>query len=63
MGISTIQSYCGAQVFEALGLNEDFVDRYFTWTPSRIGGIGLDVIAEEVKTATPTGLSLIGKLT
>jgi glutamate synthase (ferredoxin) len=49
MGISTIQSYCGAQVFEAIGLNEDFVDRYFTWTPSRIGGIGLDVIAEEVK--------------
>jgi glutamate synthase (NADPH) large chain len=49
MGISTIQSYCGAQVFEALGLSEDFVDRYFTWTPSRIGGVGLDVIAEEVK--------------
>jgi glutamate synthase (ferredoxin) len=49
MGISTIQSYCGAQVFEAIGLNEDFVDRYFTWTPSRVGGIGLDVIAEEVK--------------
>src|SRR5258705_1206830 len=49
MGISTIQSYCGAQIFEAIGLNEDFVDRYFTWTPSRIGGIGLDVIAEEVK--------------
>src|SRR6185369_4906669 len=38
MGISTIQSYCGAQVFEALGLDQDFVDRYFTWTPSRIGG-------------------------
>jgi len=49
MGISTIQSYCGAQVFEAIGLNEDFVDRYFTWTPSRVGGIGLDVIAEEVR--------------
>ncbi|MGH9968480.1 MAG: glutamate synthase large subunit [Pyrinomonadaceae bacterium] len=49
MGISTIQSYCGAQVFEALGLREDFVDRYFTWTPSRIGGVGLDVIAEEVR--------------
>ena len=48
MGISTIQSYCGAQIFEAIGLNQDFVDRYFTWTPSRIGGIGLDVIAEEV---------------
>src|SRR6266540_2844345 len=49
MGISTIQSYCGAQIFEAVGLNEDFVDRYFTWTPSRIGGAGLDVIAEELK--------------
>jgi glutamate synthase (NADPH/NADH) large chain len=49
MGISTIQSYCGAQIFEAIGLNQDFIDRYFTWTPSRIGGIGPDVIAEEVK--------------
>ncbi|MEJ7711203.1 MAG: glutamate synthase central domain-containing protein [Pyrinomonadaceae bacterium] len=49
MGISTIQSYCGAQIFEALGLGQAFVDRYFTWTPSRIGGVGLDVIAEEVK--------------
>ena len=49
MGISTVQSYCGAQVFEALGLGQDFVDRYFTWTPSRIGGIGLEVIAEEAR--------------
>jgi glutamate synthase (NADPH/NADH) large chain len=49
MGISTIQSYCGAQVFEALGLDQDFVDRYFTWTASRIGGVGLDVIAEEAR--------------
>ncbi len=48
MGISTIQSYCGAQIFEAIGLNREFVDRYFTWTPSRVGGVGLDVIAEEV---------------
>ena len=48
MGISTLQSYCGAQIFEAVGLDKDFVDRYFTWTSSRIGGIGLDVIAEEV---------------
>ncbi|HYL81350.1 MAG TPA: glutamate synthase-related protein, partial [Candidatus Acidoferrum sp.] len=47
MGISTIQSYCGAQIFEAIGLNQDFVDRYFTWTASRIGGVGLEVIAEE----------------
>ena len=45
MGISTVQSYRGAQIFEAIGLNQAFVDEYFTWTPSRIGGIGLDVIA------------------
>jgi glutamate synthase (NADPH/NADH) large chain len=49
MGISTIQSYHGAQVFEALGLNQDFVDEYFTWTPTRVGGVGIDVIAREVK--------------
>ncbi|MBI2002391.1 MAG: glutamate synthase large subunit [candidate division NC10 bacterium] len=47
MGISTIQSYCGAQIFEAVGLNREFVEQYFTWTASRIGGVGLDVIAEE----------------
>jgi len=49
MGISTIQSYHGAQVFEAVGLNQDFVDEYFTWTPTRIGGVGVDVVAREVK--------------
>ena len=48
MGISTIQSYRGAQVFEALGLNQEVIDKYFTWTPSRVGGIGPDVIAREV---------------
>ncbi len=48
MGISSIQSYRGAQVFEAVGLRQDVVDHYFTWTPSRVGGIGLDVIAQEV---------------
>jgi glutamate synthase (ferredoxin) len=48
MGISTLQSYCGAQIFEAVGLDKEFVDRYFTWTSSRVGGVGLDVIAEEV---------------
>jgi glutamate synthase (NADPH/NADH) large chain len=47
MGVSTLQGYRGAQIFEALGLNQDVVDAYFTWTASRIGGIGLDVIAEE----------------
>ncbi len=47
MGISTIQSYRGAQVFEAIGLNEGVINKYFTWTPSRVGGISLDVIARE----------------
>ncbi|NJN96930.1 MAG: glutamate synthase large subunit [Anaerolineales bacterium] len=49
MGISTIQSYSGAQIFEALGLSQEFVDRYFTWTPSRIGGVGLEVISREAE--------------
>jgi glutamate synthase (ferredoxin) len=50
MGISAIQSYRGAQVFEAIGLGQHVIDTYFTWTPSRVGGIGLDVIAQEVLT-------------
>jgi glutamate synthase (ferredoxin) len=49
MGISTMQSYCGAQIFEALGLSQDLVDKYFTWTPTRVQGIGLAQIYEEVK--------------
>ena len=47
MGISTLQSYRGAQVFEAVGLNQQFIDKYFTWTPSRIGGIGIEEIESE----------------
>ena len=47
MGISTQQSYRGAQIFEAIGLNKTFVDEYFTWTASRIGGVGVETIAEE----------------
>ena len=47
MGISTIQSYRGAQIFEAVGLNDEFIDKYFTWTPSRIGGVGINEIEEE----------------
>ena len=47
MGISTVQSYRGAQIFEAVGLNEDLIDRYFTGTVSRISGAGLDQIAAE----------------
>jgi glutamate synthase (NADPH) large chain len=50
MGISAVQSYCGAQVFEAVGLHQDVIDQYFSWTSSRIGGIGLDIIAKEVLT-------------
>ncbi len=49
MGISTLHSYRGAQIFEAVGLNQKLVDRYFTWTASRVGGIGLDVLAEEAR--------------
>src|SRR5256714_1793774 len=49
MGISTIQSYHGAQVFEAVGLSQDFVDEYFTWTASRVGGVGIDVVAKEAR--------------
>ncbi|WP_093839138.1 glutamate synthase large subunit [Streptomyces aidingensis] len=47
MGISTVASYRGAQVFEAVGLDQDFTDRYFHGTASKIGGVGIDVIAEE----------------
>jgi glutamate synthase (ferredoxin) len=49
MGISTAQSYCGAQIFEAIGLGQEVIGRYFTWTPSRVSGVGLDVIAAEVQ--------------
>ena len=49
MGISTIQSYCGAQIFEALGLSQRLVDKYFTWTASRVEGIDLPEIYTEVK--------------
>ncbi len=48
MGISTIQSYCGSQIFEAVGLHQAFIDRYFAGTASRLGGGGIDLIAEEV---------------
>jgi glutamate synthase (NADPH/NADH) large chain len=48
MGISTVASYHGAQVFEAVGLDHVLVDRYFTGTSSKLGGIGLEVVAEEV---------------
>lgn len=62
MGISTVSSYCGAQVFQAVGLSQDFIDTYFTGTPSPLGGVGIDVIAAEVasrhQTAyPPSGIS------
>jgi len=48
MGISTIQSYWGAQIFEAVGLKQNFIDQYFTWTPTRVEGVGIDAVAREV---------------
>ncbi|MBK5268358.1 MAG: glutamate synthase large subunit [Acidimicrobiia bacterium] len=50
MGISTFQSYCGAQIFDAVGLNTQFIEAYFTGTASRIEGIGLDEVAQETVT-------------
>lgn len=47
MGISTVRSYHGSQIFEAVGLRKDFIDKYFTMTPSRVEGIGLEEIALE----------------
>src|ERR1700675_1610678 len=55
MGISTIQSYCGAQIFEAVGLSRALVDRHFTGTASRIGGISIDVLAQETLTRHASG--------
>ncbi|GAB3783693.1 glutamate synthase large subunit [Nocardioides ungokensis] len=59
MGVSTVASYTGAQIFEAVGLSQAVVDRYFTGTTSKLGGIELDTIAEEVArrhaTAYPRG--------
>jgi len=55
MGISTIQSYHGAQVFEAVGLSQDFVDEYFTWTATRVGGVGIDVVAKEARARNERG--------
>ena len=48
MGISTVASYAGAQCFEAVGLSPQFIDRYFTGTTSKLGGVGLDVIHVEI---------------
>ena len=55
MGVSTIASYTGAQIYEALGLASDFVDRYFTGTTSRVEGIGLGEIAREIQARHDVG--------
>ena len=52
IGISTIASYSGAQIFEAVGLEPELIERYFTGTTSRIGGIGVDVLAREASSGT-----------
>ncbi|MFZ5647117.1 MAG: glutamate synthase large subunit [Bacillota bacterium] len=49
IGISAVQSYHGAQIFEAIGISQPVIDKYFTWTPSRVGGIGLSEIAREAE--------------
>src|SRR4029079_12896573 len=61
MGISTIASYRGAQVFEAIGLNRAMVDKHFAGTPSQIDGIGLDVIADEVASRHRAAYPLSGE--
>ena len=57
MGISTLQSYQGAQIFEALGLNSDLIDRYFTWTPSRIEGADMARLEREARIRHASGYS------
>ncbi|MBM7633472.1 glutamate synthase large subunit [Geomicrobium sediminis] len=54
MGISTIQSYRGAQIFEAIGISKEVIDQHFTWTPTRIGGIDLQTIANDAITRHTT---------
>lgn len=61
MGISTIQSYRGAQIFEAVGLSKKFVDRYFVGTTSRIEGINIDAVEKEVKTRHDKAFNSIRK--
>jgi glutamate synthase (NADPH/NADH) large chain len=59
MGISTIASYCGAQVFEAFGLSHQLVDEYLPGTRSRLGGVGLDVLAEEAAARHATAYPIV----
>src|SRR4029078_1148221 len=60
MGISTIQSYNGAQIFEAVGLAPSLIDRHFTGTASRIGGVGGDILARETLDRHARGFGLVG---
>ena len=53
MGVSTVASYTGAQIFEAFGLGEEVIGSCFTGTTSRLGGVGFDVLAEEVLRCAP----------
>src|SRR5690606_731992 len=57
MGISTVSSYTGSQLFEAVGISKDVIDKYFTGTPSRLQGIGLEQIASETLARHRTGYS------
>jgi len=62
MGVSTVASYRGAQIFEAIGISKEVIDKYFTGTVSRLGGVSLEIIAEEVSRRhklayPPTGIS------
>ncbi|MCC6332374.1 MAG: glutamate synthase large subunit [Myxococcales bacterium] len=59
MGISTVQSYRGAQIFEAVGLNQELVDRFFTGTPSRLQGIGLEELGREVNERHQRGFDTV----
>ncbi|TML37460.1 MAG: glutamate synthase large subunit [Actinobacteria bacterium] len=62
MGISTVRSYSGAQIFEAVGLERELIDRYFAHTTSRIGGIGLDVLAREALDRHRRAFPLAGEM-
>ena len=61
VGISAIQSYHGAQIFEAMGLRADFVDEYFTWTATRIEGIGIEGVARELLARHTKGFAERGR--
>ena len=60
MGISTIQSYQGAQIFEAIGISKEVIDKYFTNTVSRVGGITLEDIANDVDVLHSTAFDPLG---